>query len=51
MYLRLRAGGNAPRAQTALKTLEKMKLPDNYIERPFTWKKRQFRFPPVDSMG
>eukprot|EP01023_Acetabularia_acetabulum_P062333 TRINITY_DN7661_c0_g5_i1.p1 TRINITY_DN7661_c0_g5~~TRINITY_DN7661_c0_g5_i1.p1 ORF type:complete len:680 (-),score=114.48 TRINITY_DN7661_c0_g5_i1:133-2112(-) len=51
MIQRLQGGAQSGRASAAEKELAKLKSPENCIQKPFVNKRREFRFPPVESMG
>ena len=51
MISRLQGGGQAGRAQSAMKELEKIKDPENYVQKPFEAKSRKFTFPSTERCG
>ena len=51
MVSRLQGGGQAGRAQSALKELEKIKDPETYVLKPFEAKSRTFNFPATERCG
>jgi ATPase subunit of ABC transporter with duplicated ATPase domains len=51
MVSRLQGGGQAGRAQSAMKELERIKDPETYVEKPFEAKSRKFAFPSTERCG
>ena len=51
MIARLQGGGQAGRAESAKKELEKMKVPGTYVEKPFEAKSRKFIFSSTERCG
>ncbi|QDZ20843.1 F family ABC transporter [Chloropicon primus] len=51
MAARLQGGGQAGRAESAKKELERIKDPETYVEKPFEWKSRNFTFPNTERCG
>jgi len=51
MIARLQGGGQAGRAESAKKELEKIKDPETYVQKPFEAKSRHFTFPATERCG
>ncbi|GMH44160.1 hypothetical protein BSKO_12094 [Bryopsis sp. KO-2023] len=51
MIQRLSGGAQSGRAEAAKKALDKLRSGGNFVEKPFTPKKRSFRFPDVEKIG